>query len=71
MKTWSYKTITENAEKEIRTLMETCKVADSEFEKRLRHDWAYGVFLGWKTLTMGWMNDGDCERLESLCDYEA
>lgn len=70
MKTWSYKTITENAEKEIRALMIKSKTADSEFEQRLRNDWAYGVFLGWKKLTMGWMKDGDIERLKSLCDYE-
>lgn len=70
MKTWSYKTVTERAEKEIKSLMEQYRKDSDEFAKRLHHDWAYGVFLGWKELTMGWQNDGDCERLESLCNYK-
>ena len=40
---------------------------DNDSKMRLMYaDWAYGVLLGWKDLTMGWMNDGDCERLEAL-----
>jgi len=60
MKTWNYKEITKKAEDEITSLM-----------KGNYRDWAYGVFIGWKYLTMGWMNDGDVERLEELTKRES
>lgn len=69
MKTWSYKSITKSAEAQIRRLMDQSQAATDGFERHLRHDWAYGVFLGWKSLTAGWTTDGDVERLEALTDY--
>ena len=66
MKTWSYKSITQKTEKEIRRLMESSRNAETERLRELCEDWAYGVFLGWRSLVLGWMNDGDEERLESL-----
>jgi len=66
MKTWSYKSITTKAEADIKTMMAKGAYAADDFHRRMYRDWAYGVFLGWKNLTMGWMTDGDCERLEDL-----
>ena len=66
MKTWTYEEITKKAEERIAGLMEKAR-GDNDSKMRLMYaDWAYGVLLGWKDLTMGWMNDGDCERLEAL-----
>lgn len=70
MKTWSYKEITERTENEIQQLMEQSRTAKDKFEERLFRDWAYGVFIGWRNLTSGWMNDGDFERLESLTNHK-
>ena len=68
MKTWSYKAITEKVEHEINSLMKQRSTSESDFERRMFQGWAYGVFLGWKNLTIGWMKDGDVERLESLTE---
>ncbi len=61
-KTWSYKTITEKAEKEIRRLM--------SYDHPLSVG-AYGVFILWNDLTMGWQKEGDSDRLEALTKRDA
>lgn len=57
MKKWDYEQITANAEKRIRVLAESGE-----------HQWAYGVFIGWDSLTTGWQRDGDNGRLERLTE---
>ncbi len=59
MKTWSYRTITEEAEEAIKHLMD-------DDARPYRQDWAYGVFLLWLSLTSGYRQDGDTDRLEAL-----
>lgn len=66
MKSWSYKKITQKAEEEITSLMRPGN--DEEFDRKVRRNWAYGVFLGWRSLTMGYMNEGDYERLQKLTE---
>ena len=66
MKSWSYKAIAKEAEHEINRLIKLSDEADTDFDKTMFKYWAYGVFIGWQNLTRGWMNDGDCERMESL-----
>lgn len=66
MKSWSYRQITEKAEPQIKKLMARADSATDYEEKRLYRQWAYGVFLGWSSLTDGWIQDGDLERLENL-----
>lgn len=70
MKTWGYQAITEKAEKQIQFFMGMSRASQDEHGKRLYAGWAYGVFLGWKDLTTGWMEDGDLERLEQLTKNE-
>lgn len=65
MKMWSYKAITEQTEREIRRLVEEDAKLD-DFTVRLRKTWAWGVFMFWNNLTMGWQKEGDSERLEAL-----
>ncbi len=62
MKSWSYRKITLEAERRIRSLVE----GRSPEDERLYRQWAYGVHLGWNSLTMGWQQDDDGERLEAL-----
>ncbi len=62
MKSWTYEQITKKAEKEIKHLMAGKHPWDQ--------DWAYGVFLLWKSITMGWQQSGDSERLEALVKNE-
>jgi hypothetical protein len=70
-KTWSYKAVTEDAEKEIRDLMQESMNSKDDFRKQLYQGWAYGVFLGWKSLTMGWITSEDLKRLEALTKPKA
>jgi hypothetical protein len=55
MKSWSYDEITAETENRIISLM----ALD-------RYDWAYGAYILWSNMCMGWIRDGDDERLESL-----
>ncbi len=73
MKTWSYKTITQKAEKEITDLMKQAEknaAKSDEFSSNLVRQWAYGVYIGWNALTTGWQQIGDKERLEALTKPE-
>lgn len=64
-KRWSYTAITTAAEARIISLM-TTDMEEGSAHADHRRQWAYGVFLGWNSLTLGWQNDGDSARLESL-----
>ncbi len=70
MKTWSYKTITQKAESEIKKFMAKAESAKSDFDRWTYLNWAYGTFSYWNNLTMGWQNIGDSERLEALTKLE-
>jgi hypothetical protein len=67
VKTWSYAAITAAAEARIRSLTDNSQASDPH-AMRLRREWAYGVYLGWNELTLGWQNDGDDERLRTLTE---
>ena len=64
MKSWNYEEITQEAERRIVTLIENRDSQDRDME--IRKQWAYGVYLGWNSLCMGWMKPSDDERLKSL-----
>jgi hypothetical protein len=66
MKAWSYKAITENAETQIKHFMSNSAKSKSDFERLMYRNWAYGIYFGWERLTIGWIKDGDSERLEAL-----
>ena len=66
MKTWSYKQITEEAEREIAAIMEAASKEEIRARADVMEDWAYGVFLGWNSLTLGWREEGERDRMESL-----
>lgn len=70
-KKWSYQQITEAAESRIRSLMEHVTEATPDYQRSLHQQWAYGVFMGWQSLTMGWQQDGDSDRLEALTTRQA
>lgn len=68
-KGWSYSQVTESAERQIASLAKTA--AEHHDEARgiwCYQDWAYGVYIGWSNLTMGWQRDGDDERLKGLVE---
>lgn len=66
MKSWNYSQITKNTENQIIAFMEDAdKANDAEACKQFQN-WAYGAYLAWSRLTMGWMVDGDAARLEAL-----
>ena len=65
MKSWNYTQITEEAERKIISLMADADKADSDLAG-VKRQWAYGVYLGWCNLCMGWMEADDNERLEVL-----
>ena len=58
---WDYKEVTEKAETRIRSLLALTAVP-----LKLRKEWAYGVLMGWASLTGGWQEVGDSARLEAL-----
>jgi hypothetical protein len=63
-KRWSYRQVTEKAEARIRELL----TFDDDDSRRLRQQWAYGVYLGWYNLTVGWQEDGDSDRLKAIAE---
>lgn len=61
---WSYAAVTLAAEKELQRLI---RLADSPtIDKTYVRGWMYGVYLAWNSLTIGWQEDGDGKRLETL-----
>ena len=70
MRSWSYKQVTEAAEREIARLAESAKKyrgPNNEADRTYAH-WAYGVYLGWSNLTMGWQKDGDDARMQAMAE---
>ena len=69
MKNWSYKQVTEAAERQIKNLAESAgKRLDQPIGLKLYQDWAYGVYLGWEELTAGWQKDGDNARVKAAAE---
>jgi hypothetical protein len=68
MRSWSYKQATESAEKQISDLAESAKKRPDDESVRLYRAWAFGVYLGWEHLTVGWQKDGDNARLQAMAD---
>ena len=66
-KTWTYNAITKNAEENICRIMALAAEGD-DFQLELSQRWAYGVYCGWSSLTSGWQEIGDRERLEALTE---
>ena len=58
MKSWTYAEITASAEAQIRRLMAK---GDPYWRQ-----WAYGTYISWYALTVGWQDEGDNERLKSM-----
>lgn len=54
METWNYDQVTENAVARITSLI----VAQNDTGDSVRKQWAYGVYLGWSSLTTGWQRRG-------------
>jgi hypothetical protein len=63
-KMWSYEEITRDAEARITSLLKETRYAPEK--KHVAHIWAYGIYLGWDSLTMGHQNAKDAARLEGL-----
>lgn len=65
-KSWSYKQITESAETSIRHFMALAQKQSDPDLQRFHRTAAYGALVCWEDLTMGWMKDGDRERMNAL-----
>jgi hypothetical protein len=63
-KMWSYKEITQEAEARMTSLLKEAKQVPER--KHVAHIWAYGIYLGWNSLTMGYQDPKDATRLEAL-----
>lgn len=68
----SYKQITEATETRIKKFMGTArKHLKGSDEQQLYLHWAYGAYILWSDLTLGWQKDGDDEKMEALTKLEA
>lgn len=65
MKTWSYKAITEKTEQQIASLLESAAGRPAE-EARIYQAWAYGAYMLWDQVTVGWRGNGEGERMKAL-----
>ena len=63
-KMWSYKEITQGAEDRMNSLLNEARHAPER--KHVAQIWAYGIYLGWNSLTMGYQDPKDATRLEAL-----
>lgn len=54
--------LTKEAELRITDLMTRSRQQSEPKEAALLRHWAYGVYLLWDGLTVGWRGDGDGER---------
>lgn len=69
MKSWSYKQITESVEQTIR-LQNKLAATTGGKQPQIHRAFAIGAYHAWKDLTIGWMEDGDSERLDKLAHGE-
>jgi hypothetical protein len=68
-KNWSYAQVTSEAEKQILDLMRRAKDMPEDDAFMVRQ-WAFGVFVYWDKLTLGWREPGDGERMRQLTELE-
>lgn len=62
MKRWTYKQITEAAEREL-SVAEAFAAKYGESRKAAA-DWAWGVFGMWDRVTIGWQEPGEAARMK-------
>lgn len=62
---WSYGQFTDAAETQIRRFLGKAE-ASPPGEALTYRAWAYGAYTAWYELAVGWMDDGDAERLYAL-----
>jgi hypothetical protein len=68
-KNWSYAQVTSEAEKQIRDLMKKAE-GMPEGDVFMVRQWAFGVFVFWDNLTMGWREPGDGDRMRRLTEWK-
>lgn len=66
-KSWNYTEVTTATIRKILKLKEA-SATRSEQEKKAYGNWAYGIYLGWETLTMGYQKKGDEEYIRNLAN---
>jgi hypothetical protein len=64
-RSWTYEQLTQMTRWRIQTLLERRPFATDE-SIRVRRQWAYGVFLAWHSITIGWQRPVDVEAMEAL-----
>jgi hypothetical protein len=62
---WSYRQFTDAAETQIYRFVGMAETAKRD-EALAYRAWAYGVYSAWYELAVGWMDDGDADRLYAL-----
>ena len=65
---WSYKQVSESTANTITSLMSQAKADTDTHSKNLYRHWAYGAYLTWEHLTLGWRENGDAEEMKALLD---
>lgn len=74
MKSWSYKQITEHAERQIRGSLGLAAKAEERDDPdvaRCHRYMALGIYASWDSLTMGWQQSADSARLRALAYGES
>lgn len=67
-KTWSYAEITRIAEERIKQSMARRAKSSSQRDQLFDETLAFGIYIGWDSLTHPYQKPGDKERLEKLTD---
>lgn len=68
MKKFSYAEITQATKKRIQSLTEMASNCERASDSTLYKNAAWGVYLGWQAVTLGWQNDGDDDAMATLAD---
>lgn len=65
-KNWNYEQITDAARKRIGMFMAKAAEQTTEENAKIFKQWAYGAYLMWLHLTVGFQEREDDERLQAL-----
>ena len=65
---WSYKQVSESTANTIVSLLNQAKSDTDTHSRNLYRQWAYGAYLAWEHLTLGWRENGDAEKMKALLD---
>jgi len=68
MRQWTYDEITQACEREIDSILRLAERQQGSDETRNCRSWAYGAYLCWNSLTMGWQKEGDAVRIKLLAE---